>query len=485
MGVLAGTAFLYGGHHWHGRYPIFAQALSGGGIALLYLSIFAAFAAFEMIPFYGAMVVLVVISTGSVIIAMWHNSMSLAILGIIGAFIAPFILGVSAPETEGIGETGQGFQLLAYVMVVDLGIIALSTFRNWQWFTLVGLLGSLAAFGAWYGHYGDRASLLTSEGSLTLIFLIFVGATTFYHIVWRRAPRDFDYVLMVINAAAYLWISYGLLWDELRGWLGGFSLLLSLFYGGLAYIAYKRTPENQKLSLFALGITLVFLTIAVPVQWGDSAWTTVVWAAEGLVLLWLSFRLRIIPLRVCGYAVYALTTIRLIFFDTTVDLSDFHLAYNERFLAFTVSIAALYLAAYVLWRERNVLLQKEKKLQSVYPIFLVAANAFSVWLLSFEVWDYFGSRDSQNAQVLSLTAIWAIYAVILLGIGIIRRSPLVRLMALTLLAVTIFKVFVYDVFTLERVYRIIAFIGLGLLLVISGYLYQRYSKAIKGFIFSG
>ena len=44
------------------------------------------------------------------------------------------------------------------------------------------------------------------------------------------------------------------------------------------------------------------------------------------------------------------------------------------------------------------------------------------------------------------------------------------------------KVFVYDVFALERGYRIGAFIGLGVLLMAGGYLYQRYSQAIKGFL---
>jgi uncharacterized membrane protein len=58
---------------------------------------------------------------------------------------------------------------------------------------------------------------------------------------------------------------------------------------------------------------------------------------------------------------------------------------------------------------------------------------------------------------------------------------MVRLYALALLTIPIVKVFVYDVFALDQVYRIIAFVGLGVLLLISGFLYQRYSKAIKGF----
>jgi uncharacterized membrane protein len=51
---------------------------------------------------------------------------------------------------------------------------------------------------------------------------------------------------------------------------------------------------------------------------------------------------------------------------------------------------------------------------------------------------------------------------------------------LVLLLVAIGKVFAFDVFKLELGYRISAFVGLGILLLVSAYLYQRYSKVIKG-----
>jgi uncharacterized membrane protein len=70
--------------------------------------------------------------------------------------------------------------------------------------------------------------------------------------------------------------------------------------------------------------------------------------------------------------------------------------------------------------------------------------------------------------------------VIGLIVGIKKHWRYVRIGALSLLVVPIGKVFVYDVFKLEMGYRIGAFVGLGLLLLASAYLYQRYSKVIKG-----
>jgi uncharacterized membrane protein len=419
--------------------------------------------------------------------------MGLAIFGIIGAFIAPIILGYSSAKGLKSADTGQAIQLMVYVFIVDIGVLVLSTFRNWRWFTLLALISSLIVFGGWYDRFGYNISLFASELSITIIFLIFIGATTLFHIIRRRPSNGFNYALMVINAAAYFGISYGLMWSHLRPWMGGFSFILAIFYGGLTYLAYKRGAENINLSLFSLGIALVFLTIAIPVQLGDKAWTTVVWAAEMVILIWLAGVLRLSQLRYFGYVVAFVVVIRLIFFDTPIRMQDFRSILNERFLAFIASIAATYLSAFMLWRDRENL--PERKV--CVTAFIVLANFLTIWLFSFEIWNYFGKRiydlsrpqnfgDAgnalRNARNLSLTAFLAVYAVVLLVIGIVKRWRTVRMGGLALLAVPIIKVFVYDVFKLQNVYRIAAFVSLGVLLVVSGYLYQRYSKRIKGFL---
>ena len=487
LGIVAGLGMLGGGYYWQKRYPVFAQAISGGGIAILYLSIFAASGIYDLLNIYAAFGFLFLVGVASAGLAILYNAMALAILGILGAFIAPAILGTGVP---GAAQAGRGFWLLVYIMVVDLGVLALSTFRNWRWFTLLALVGSLATFGMWYDRFGDEVSLLTSMGILTLIFLIFVGATTLYHYIWRRAAQGFDYALMVINSASYFGISYALMWDDLQVWLGGFSLLLALLYGGLAYVTIRRGPENVRLGFFAVGIALVFVTVAIPVQLlqlGFTAWT-IAWAAEGTILIWLSFRLRMPQLRIFGYIVFTGVALRLLFFDTAVvSLRTFTPIINERFLAFVVSIAAMYLTSYLLWRERKSLWAGEQTAWSVYPVVLVAANFFSVWVLSAEVWGYFSREIAagsalESARTLSLTGLWAVYAVILLVVGMIRRIRPLRLAALGLLFVPIVKVFVYDVWVLETLYKVVAFVGLGLLLVASGFLYQRYREAIGSFI---
>ena len=619
LGAVGGLAMMGAGEFWQKRYPGYARALSGGGVGLLYLSTYAAFAIFDLIDIYPAVVLLLIESVVSAVLALRYESNALAIIGVAGAFCAPFVLGASDLEGRASSSSdGAGYDLIAYVLAVDVGVLVLSTFRRWYWFRLTALLASLASYGIWYIEFGDAAGALGAEIALTCIFLVFVGVTTFFHLIWVRGPRTLDLSLMTFNATAYFAISYALLFNEYRDWMGGFSLAIAVFYLGMAYIALRRSPENARLSLFAFGIGVIFLTIAIPVQLDDMAWTTVGWATQGTVLIWLSFPMKSHAPRFFGYGLFVLVAVKLLSFDTLISVSDDDPVLNVRFLAFSMSIAALYLCSFAIWRSADQLTALERRAWSVYPILVIAANfltlwiftaevmdffdqrlvtvgwaiysallvwisfmlkfhsirffaygvfaltalkllyedtpvealthdpvlnlrvlAFSVsivalsfsafliwkspqrlttyerdswavypimiglanfwtiWILTAEVLDYFnhniatvrfmeGSRAEiqamENAQNLLLTVLWAVYALVLLAVGIIGKLRAVRLAGLALLTIPVAKVFVYDVFQLEQAYRVAAFIGLGVLLLIGGYLYQRFGRAIREFV---
>lgn len=593
LGLMVGVALLGAGEYWQKRYTSWAQALTGGGIAILYLSIFAAFSFYsliEPIPAFGFMA-LVTLTAGG--LAIRYESMAIAILGIIGGFATPILLQEHLPEQQ---------YLLAYVLVLDLGVLGLATLRNWQWFTLLALIGSLALFGMWAVEFDPQENLLLGQVAITLIFLVFVGATTLFHVIWRRGPGPADQLLMILNAGAYFGISYGLLWDEFRPWIGGFTLLLALFYGGVGYLALKRSKENVNLSLMSLGIALVFVTIAAPVQL-SGPWISVAWAVEGTVLIWLSFALKMWQLRWFGVGVFAIFVawllfidtpaaltadirplfniympaylvgisatfvaayilrrhrseleerenrlfpsflvagtamftiavpvqvgdewiafawaveavalvwlsfrlgihqlrmsaigvlvtlgIRLLVFDTFIDLEGFRLMLNYRMMAFASGVVALYVVAFLLGRNRDGAQEWEKEI--LFPIYLLGASFLTLYVLSAEVIASVDSgivnatgQTAEYIKSLGLSLLWAIYAIVGLAVGIIKRWRMVRLAALALLAIPILKPFLVDSFELERGYRVAAFLSLGAILLAGGFFYQRYSTAIRGFLF--
>jgi uncharacterized membrane protein len=82
-------------------------------------------------------------------------------------------------------------------------------------------------------------------------------------------------------------------------------------------------------------------------------------------------------------------------------------------------------------------------------------------------------RGVEIARDFTYSALWMAYGALLMVVGFWRRSAFVRWQALLLIAVTIVKVFVYDVSQLDRGYRIVSFIVLGVLLLVISFVYQR------------
>jgi uncharacterized membrane protein len=86
--------------------------------------------------------------------------------------------------------------------------------------------------------------------------------------------------------------------------------------------------------------------------------------------------------------------------------------------------------------------------------------------------------DLENAKQLALSLAWLLYASALMAFGFARRLRAARLAALGLAAAAILKIFLYDLSYLRTPYRIGSFIGLGVILMLTSYLYQRFKDRI-------
>lgn len=479
LGIVIGIALLAAGEYSQRRVPLWAQPVTAGGIGILYLSIYAAFGLYELILPLPAFIFLALVVVLSVLLALRYESVVIALLGIVGAFLTPVLLGRDLPDPR---------LVLIYILVIDLGILGVSTFRNWRWFTMVGLAGSYGLFALWLDQFPSQ-SVLPVYLILTGVFLVFVGATTLFHILWRRVPGPVDRALLTLNASGYYALTFGLLWEEYRIWFGLITLCISLLYGLVSYAGIKRADTPPEVALFTLAIAVVFLTIAVPLQLSGN-WVSVAWAAEGAVLVWMGFLLARWPMRAFGLGVLAVAAIRLLVFDTMVDLEGFTPVLNERFPTFAVAIAAFAVAGYLYWRQREHLEDWE---EYAAPALAGVANFLTLWLFTAETIAYFDSRvllpieqlaaqNVENAKFLTLTAMWTIYAFGILAIGMAIRNPPLRWIGLGLLAVPGLKLLLFDTWMVRldplsflpvlNFHFLVFLIVLGAL-VAAAYLYKR------------
>jgi uncharacterized membrane protein len=89
--------------------------------------------------------------------------------------------------------------------------------------------------------------------------------------------------------------------------------------------------------------------------------------------------------------------------------------------------------------------------------------------------DISGSTQSYK---LGLSILWGTYSLLLVIIGISRKTKHLRIGAITLFGATLLKLFFYDLSHLNTIAKTIVFVSLGVLLLIISYLYNRYKHTI-------
>ena len=251
-------------------------------------------------------------------------------------------------------------------------------------------------------------------------------------------------------------------------------------------------PREQALFPAFLVAANLFLTLGFATQ-APEHWIALTWTAEALVLMAVSLRLGLIELRLFSLGLLAIVVVRLLAFDTfNIDSEAFRPIINQRFLSFTIGITGMYLAALMLWRwgDQQPHSWWVPLSRFGWPSLLVMASFLTLWILSAEIitsvesgFVYVPSRYQGDLISLTLSLLWAVYAAVLLVLGMVKGWTRVRQAGLALMAIPVIKLFSFDVFALEQEYRVAAFLGLGALLVAGGYLYQRYTSAIRGFLF--
>jgi uncharacterized membrane protein len=78
-----------------------------------------------------------------------------------------------------------------------------------------------------------------------------------------------------------------------------------------------------------------------------------------------------------------------------------------------------------------------------------------------------------DAEQYTYSIAWLVLGVVLLGVGLLVNSERARLASAAVIGLTVLKAFLVDMSTLTGVYRALSFIGLGLVLVAIGWLYQK------------
>jgi uncharacterized membrane protein len=239
----------------------------------------------------------------------------------------------------------------------------------------------------------------------------------------------------------------------------------------LALFFWTR-DRDRAVHFAALGFTL--LSIAIALQF-DGAAVTIGWAAEGAAIIALGVIVRREWMRAGGALLFGISLMWTLDLLLSVAPANHAVLFNPRAACALTVVSLAYAIAWLHHQDAAV-----PGRSAAIGASLVAAQIVSLVLLTREIHAYFAMREGVFTRELLVSVTWAVYATVLIVIGLQRRYAPIRYFAIGLFGLTITKVFFSDLSELQRIYRVVSVIALGITLLLTSYLYQRMRSAELG-----
>jgi len=260
--------------------PGYGLSLQGAGAGVLYLTAFATYRLYALVPDEVAAPLLVAIAVLTVYLAIRYESQALAALAIAGGFLAPLLT-----LTQ-----GAPLPLFGYVAILNAAVFALAWLRDWRTLNALGFVFTLALGLFWGWRYYTPEYFATVEPFLALFFVFYVaiailearrGAFEAVHPVDGLLVFGVPLAGFVLQAELVADIRYGAAWSALA-----LAVVYALLY---ALLRRQALPALRLLAHAFLALAVIFATLALPLAF-DTEWTAALWAIEAAGVYWLGVR---------------------------------------------------------------------------------------------------------------------------------------------------------------------------------------------------
>ncbi|PYJ46276.1 MAG: hypothetical protein DME85_11490 [Verrucomicrobia bacterium] len=394
----------------------------------------------------------------------------------------PFLLLIMVTLRLPLANPSPVFGLALLLVILLLGM---SEIFSLDLLPAVALVSVLALEHAWHFEHFDP-----TRASVPMIwYLGFYALFTIFPFIFHRkfAGKTAPWATAALAGPLHFYLVYQLIRAAYPSGVPGLvpaAFALPSLLGLFALL--KRTPlsspaRNAQMALFG-GAALFFITLIFPIQF-DRQWITVGWALEGAALCWLFHRVPHPGLRLAGVALLVVVFVRLA-------LNPAVLSYHPRaafpivnWYLYTYGIATvcLFAAARLLAPPRHLILGR-----SVLPLLYTLGTVLAFLIVNIEIADYFSISGTvvltfqfsgNFARDMSYSVAWALFALLLLIVGMRKHAAPVRYAGLGLLGVTLVKLFFHDLSQLEQLYRIGAFVVVAVIAILASFLYQRFLAA--------
>lgn len=413
LGFVCGIALLLLAGKLKKKYRAFSSLLAGGAFAVFYVTVAVAYHYYFLFSQPVAFSILVLITVGMTVLATIYDHRELAIIALLGGFISPFIV-----------SSGQGnyMVLFTYILILNTGMFALSLVKKWAELPVISFVLTTFIM-AIYTISSETDGYLDIEVYVDLPRHLFVFATLFYFIFLlpvlsilksqRTVANNILLILVAVNNFVYLgfglyYIHYMNLSFKADGLL---SLFIGLVNGAVLFWLYKQKKDYKLLIHTMLSLTVVFVTITVPLQL-DGNWIPLLWTSELLVMMWLYVKSRI---RLYEYFSMALIILVLITFLAAIFKYDHYGDSGIRFLVthlytgLAFGVVALLISRYREIFDKGVLLHYRHWNQ----VMIILSAVIIYYVLAYEIGEHTSGDRWIKSQILFFIGYLSLFAVVL------------------------------------------------------------------------
>lgn len=300
----------------------YGLTLQGVGFATIYLTIFASFRLYQLLPSSLALLSLIILTGLTVMFSVWQNALPLAILTFGGAFFAPILIS---------SNSGNIVMLFSYYLLLNIAVAIIAHYRTWK---LLNALSLTTTFGLAY-LWGFRQYVIWSENGYIswlpirwqLVGLLTAHMALYLFIAIRYSQQVIAFNINLAKShtttqsnkqVPLLSIDAGLLFGtallgfglqasllhDLSYHLAFSSAILSAIYLGVGFWLLHQfrqqttefsNPQQrfhnsyQLLIEATLALGIGFLMLVLPLAL-SAKWTSVGWVVQGACLVWLGMR---------------------------------------------------------------------------------------------------------------------------------------------------------------------------------------------------
>ncbi len=374
MGIIFGISLVISGQFLSKKekYSNWAKTLVGGGFAITYFVVFAAYhfqeyrMAIGMSQTLDIFLLSLVVLT-AILFSLKDNSRIIA--------AESFFLGYL------VALLNNNFEVMTivYTLILTLGLVIVVSYKKWSLIGLGGIMASYFMYLLWLNDNPD--SFMYSGLILVSYFMAFTVQSIF--LTEKKEIFGKNVSMILINSGLFFLLYYSQIEKYYPDFAGFFIFILAIFNFIGLYI-FKILGE-RKYSFVYLCLALFCVTLFIPIQFNPEL-VTIVWSLEALVLLAMFLKLRIDVLKNSSFIIAFIVAFRTFFIDTSalakLDLN--HLFSSTRLFSFLATILCFYVMSKIIKNRKEIFEEGELRIASIY---LWLASGFLVLIIFLELAD--------------------------------------------------------------------------------------------------